>query len=192
MTIFRGRRADAPSPLPPAQAGVWDLDSLIAWKGPELVRLARGLLKDPHQAEDVVQDVLARCVLKWSRIQAVEDPSAYLNRMVVNAIVSHHRRPWRREQVSDPAELPEAAVPDASEGHDERQHYLTLLRRLPDAQRATLVLRLYEGLPDAEIADLLHCSQATVRSHAYRGLRTLRRFLDNDQCQDTPAAKESR
>ncbi len=38
---------------------MWDLDSLIAWKGPELVRLARGLLKDPHQAEDVVQDVLA-------------------------------------------------------------------------------------------------------------------------------------
>ncbi|MEZ0163182.1 sigma factor [Kineococcus sp. LSe6-4] len=128
---------------------MWDLESLVSWKGPELVRLARGLLRDPHQAEDVVQDVLARCVLKWSRIQAVEDPSAYLNRMVVNAVVSHHRRPWRRERVSDPAELPDAPVHDDGAGYGDRQHYLALLRRLPDAQRATLVLRLYEGLPDA-------------------------------------------
>lgn len=116
---------------------MWDLESLVSWKGPELVRLTRGLLRDPHQAEDVVQDVLARCVLKWSRVQAVEDPSAYLNRMVVNAVVSHHRRPWRRERVSDPAELPDVPVHDDGAGYGDRQHYLALLRRLPDARRPT-------------------------------------------------------
>ncbi|WP_432485339.1 SigE family RNA polymerase sigma factor [Kineococcus esterisolvens] len=161
----------------PAQPGVWDLESLVAWKGPQLVRLARALLRDPHQAEDVVQDVLATCVLKWSRIQAVDDPSAYLNRMVVNAVTSLRRRPWRREQASDPADLPDLAVPDASPGHAERQRCLALLRRLPDRQRVTLVLRLYEGMPDEEIAQLLDCSTVTVRSNAHRGLATLRRLI---------------
>ncbi|NAZ81190.1 sigma-70 family RNA polymerase sigma factor [Kineococcus sp. R8] len=149
----------------------------MAWKGPELVRLARALLRDGHQAEDVVQDVLATCVLKWARIQAVDDPSAYLNRMVVNAVTSSRRRPWRREHASDPADLPERPVGDAAGAHAERQRCLDLLRRLPDKQRVAIVLRLYEGLPDREIADLMDCTPATVRSNAHRGLATLRRQL---------------
>ncbi|WP_432542127.1 SigE family RNA polymerase sigma factor [Kineococcus sp. SYSU DK002] len=160
-----------------AAGGVWDLESLVAWKGPQLVRLARVLLRDEHQAEDVVQDVLATCVRKWSRIQALEDPSAYLNRMVVNAVSTSRRRPWRREHAADPAELPEEVVSDTTGLHAERQRCLALLRRLPDKQRIALVLRLYEGLPDAEIADLMDCSTATVRSNAHRGLATLRRLL---------------
>ncbi|WP_432571494.1 SigE family RNA polymerase sigma factor [Kineococcus sp. SYSU DK005] len=157
--------------------GVWDLESLVAWKGPQLVRLAQVLLRDEHQAEDVVQDVLATCVLKWSRIQALEEPSAYLNQMVVNAAISSRRRPWRREHASDPADLPEQSTSDPAGPHAERQRCLALLRRLPDKQRITLALRLYEDLPDAEIADLMNCSTATVRSNAHRGLATLRRLL---------------
>ncbi|PPK93783.1 RNA polymerase sigma-70 factor (sigma-E family) [Kineococcus xinjiangensis] len=160
-----------------AVPGVWDLESLVAWKGPQLVRLARALLRDPHQAEDVVQDVLATCVRKWSRIQSVDDPSAYLNRMVVNAVTSLRRRAWRREWLSDPAELPEVHLDDSSSGHAERQRCLALLRRLPDRQRIALVLRLYEDMPDEEIADLLGCSTGTVRSNAHRGLATLRRLI---------------
>jgi RNA polymerase sigma factor (sigma-70 family) len=48
------------------------------------------------------------------------------------------------------------------------------LARLPYNQRAVLVLRYFEDLPDAQIADILNCAEATVRSHARRGLATLR------------------
>jgi len=153
------------------------LESLVAWKGPQLVRLARVLLRDEHQAEDVVQDVLTTCVLKWSRIQELDNPSAYLNRMVVNAVASSRRRPWRREHTSDPADLPDAPGGDPAEPHAQRHDSLALLRQLPDKQRIAIVLRLYEGMPDEEIADLMNCSQATVRSNAHRGLVTLRRLL---------------
>ena len=44
-----------------------DFDQFVALRGPALVRLARGLLKDPYLAEDVVQDVLARALLQWPR-----------------------------------------------------------------------------------------------------------------------------
>ncbi len=49
-----------------------------------------------------------------------------------------------------------------------------------DKQRVAVVLRLYEGLPDNEIADLMDCSTATVRSNAHRGLATLRRLLTEE------------
>lgn len=157
--------------------GGGDLESLVAWKGPQLMRLAQMLLRDEHQAQDVVQDVLAACVAKWSRIQALEDPSAYLNRMLVNAVSTSRRRPWRREHTADPADLPEQTLGDPAGPHAERARMLALLQRLPDKQRMAVVLRIYEDLPDAEIADLMNCSMVTVRSNVHRGLATLRRLL---------------
>ena len=49
-----------------------------------------------------------------------------------------------------------------------------MIAGLPPRQRAVLALRFYEGCSDSEIADLLGCSEATVRSHASRALATLR------------------
>ncbi|GAA0315434.1 RNA polymerase sigma factor (sigma-70 family) [Kineococcus aurantiacus] len=153
--------------------------------------MAWTLLRDEHQAEDVVQDVLATCVTRWARIEALEDPSAYLNRMLVNAVTTSRRRPWRREHAADPTDLAQltershplhigAGLGDVAGTHAERQRCLALLRQLPDKQRIAVVLRLYEGLPDTEIADLVDCSTATARSNAHRGLATLRRLLTEE------------
>ncbi|HEY6793165.1 MAG TPA: SigE family RNA polymerase sigma factor [Kineosporiaceae bacterium] len=145
--------------------------------GPALVRLARGLLRDPHQAEDVVQDVLARVLLRWGRISTLEDPIAYVRRMVVNACTSWFRRAARREFARDAATLPEPLTPDPAQAIGERDRMWTLLRRLPTKQRAVLVLRHYEGCSDEEISQILGSSQVTVRSNASRGLATLRRMM---------------
>ncbi|WP_345712279.1 SigE family RNA polymerase sigma factor [Kineococcus glutinatus] len=159
-----------------------DLGSFVAAQGPALVRLARALLRDPHRAEDVVQDVLARAVLRWGSIERADDPVAYVKRMVVNASISSTRLAFRRtERAADPAALPETGVPDGAAAHAERDLLLRLLRRLPDKQRSALVLRHYEGLPDEEIAELLGCSRATVRSNAHRGLATLRTLLQQEE-----------
>jgi RNA polymerase sigma-70 factor (sigma-E family) len=146
-------------------------------RGPVLVRLARGLLRDPHQAEDVVQDVLARAYVQWSRVGGADDPDAYVRRMVVNACTSWFRRAARREYVHDSLAMPERVVADPTGALDERDRVVALLRRLPAKQRAVLVLRHYEGLPDAEIAALLGSSEVSVRTNAHRGLVTLRRLL---------------
>jgi len=146
-------------------------------RGAALVRLARGLLRDPHQAEDVVQDVLARAYVQWTRVSAADDPDAYVRRMVVNACTSWFRRAARREYAHDAASLPERVVDDPTGALDERDRVVALLRRLPAKQRAALVLRHYEGLPDAEIARLLGSSEVSVRTNAHRGLASLRRML---------------
>ena len=65
---------------------------------------------------------------------------------------------------------------------DQRDATWRLLATLPRQQRAVLVLRFYEDLPDREIAEALRCSEATVRSNASRALAALRtRLADNEE-----------
>ena len=154
-----------------------DFADFASSRGPALVRLARGLLRDPYQAEDVVQDVLAKALVRWARVSSVEDPDAYVRKMVVNACTSWYRRAARREFAQDTATMPERPEPDATAGVDERDRMIALLRRLPAKQRAVLVLRHYEGLPDAAIAELLGSGEVSVRTNAHRGLATLRRLM---------------
>lgn len=161
-----------------------------ATRGPGLVRLARGLLRDPFQAEDVVQDVLAKALVQWGRVRAADDPDAYVRRMVVNACTSWFRRAARREFAHDAATLPERPVSDPTDGVDERDHLVTLLRRLPAKQRAALVLRHYEGLSDAEIATLLGSGEVAVRTNAHRGLATLRRMMTETGAARRPGGEE--
>lgn len=56
----------------------------------------------------------------------------------------------------------------------ERDEMWSMLRTLPRTQRAVLVLRYYEDLPDADIADVLGCSESTVRAHAFKAFKRLR------------------
>jgi RNA polymerase sigma-70 factor (sigma-E family) len=154
-----------------------EYEEFVALRGPALVRLARGLLKDPYLAEDVVQDVLARALLQWSRVSAAHDIDAYVRRMVVNACTSWFRRAARRERVTDQPLVLDRPVGDRTDQFVERDQLVTLLRKLPAKQRAVLVLRHYEGLPDAEIARMLGSSEVTVRSNAHRGLARLRELI---------------
>lgn len=173
--------APAPAPVPPvAYSYTADFEVFAGERGPALVRLARGLLKDPYLAEDVVQDVLAKAMIQWPRVSRADDVDAYVRRMVVNACTSWFRRAARRERATDQAYVLDGSVADRSSEHAERDRMLALLRRLPAKQRAVLVLRHYEGLADAEIAVLLSCSEVTVRSNAHRGLAKLREMLATD------------
>lgn len=184
MTTVVADRAGCPAvfspPVSVARDMELDFEDFVVARGPALVRIARGLLRDPHAAEDVVQDVLAKALVKWSTIERADDPDAYVRRMVVNACTSFHRRAVRREHSREHEALPERSTGDAAGQVVERDRMLALLRRLPPKQRAVLVLRHYEGLPDAEIADLLGSSAVTVRSNAHRGLAALRAMIDAD------------
>jgi RNA polymerase sigma-70 factor (sigma-E family) len=160
-------------PLPPGA----DFEEFVIRRGPALVRLARALLKDPYQAEDVVQDVLAKAFLQWSRVSYADDVDAYVKRMVVNSCTSWFRRAARRERATDQSLILDGSQSDRGDQLAERDRMMGLLRRLPAKQQTVLVLRHYEGLADAEIAVLLGCSEVTVRSNAHRGLARLRALI---------------
>ena len=68
-------------------------------------------------------------------------------------------------------------MPDAADDIARRDRVLQALLELPLQQRATVVLRYLEGLSQAETAELLGCSEGTVKSQSSRALATLRKFL---------------
>ena len=153
-----------------------EFDEWVAARGPALLRLARALTGDAAQADDLVQEALARALPRWSRISATADPYAYVRRMVVNERTSWWRRFQRRETPTDT--VPDAAV--AGPVPDDHDRIWAACRRLPEAQRTAVVLRYYEQLEYAEIAQLTGVREGTVRSRVSRGLAVLREELTDD------------
>ncbi|GAB2563580.1 SigE family RNA polymerase sigma factor [Kribbella endophytica] len=151
-------------------------DDVVRSSERRLLRVALMLAGNVHTAEDLVQTVFARAHRKWKRIGRLEHPEAYLRTMVVNEFLSWRRRLKNRELPL--AELDETpSTEDVSGRQVERDAAWRLLAKLPRRQRAVLVLRYYEDLPDDEIASVLGCTASTVRSNAARGLAALRADL---------------
>lgn len=164
-----------------ARVAVPDFDEWVAARGPALLRLARLLTGNAAEAEDVVQEALSRAWSRWSRIGAMADPAAYVRRMVVHEHTSWWRRFRRRESPTD-ADVFDAGVEDRpDEDHD---RVWAACRRLPEAQRTAVVLRFYEQLEYAEIAELTGVREGSVRSRVSRGLVALRADLGEDGDRD--------
>ncbi len=143
-----------------------------------VLRFAVVLTNDRGLAEDVVQEVLIRAHRRWSQIAEMEHPEAYVRRMVVNEFLSW-RRKWARYVPYAEVE-PSVREPDHADALAERSALLGEVGKLPRRQRTVLVLRYYEGLSDAQIADILGCAETTVRGYAFRGLAALRIELTAD------------
>src|SRR5262249_43910402 len=131
---------------------------------------------NPDAAEDLVQASLLKLYRAWSRIDTSGEPDAYLRRIIVNT-----RRSWWRARGRP--EPPVAEGPGAAGGAGPAGRHAAGGRgrrgraQLPRQQRAVLVLRYCEDLPEAEVASLLGCSAGAVKTHAHRGLRALRESL---------------
>ena len=158
-------------------------EQFVAARLPSLLRYATALAGRPQLAEDVVQEVLLRAQTRWRRIGGLDQPEAYVRRMVLNEYLG-----WRRRRSSRDVAMPvdrldglSPAVADHATAHGERDQLRHALAALPRRQRAVLVLRFYLGLSDAEIATELGCAVGTVRSHASRALATLRTALDTEE-----------
>ncbi|MEV0900688.1 SigE family RNA polymerase sigma factor [Actinoplanes sp. NPDC049802] len=153
-----------------------EFDDFVNGRGRALLRFAYVLSGDAHLAEDLVQEVLARLHRRWDKITAMDNAEAYVRTSIVRQFLSWRRRRAYREAVL--AEVPEPAGLDAPEHRVlARDQMWRLLRGLPRAQRAVLVLRFYCDLPDSEIAALLGCGQSTVRSQAARALAQMRTMM---------------
>lgn len=161
---------------------VSDFDSWVAARGPALLRLAYTLTGSRVDAEDAVQDALARALPRWERISAADDVDAYVRRMVVNAHTSWWRR-WRRKEIPVAEVRVAECAPGPEDGPaaDERQAIWQACGRLPEAQRTAVVLRYYEQLEYAEIAALTGVAEGTARSRVSRGLAALRDDLGEQQ-----------
>lgn len=142
---------------------------------PALLRYAMMLTGDPHTAQDLVQETMVRVQLSWRRIARANSPDGYVRRILTNQFIDLHRGGWlRRVMLRPEPDHRFAAVDDHAQESVERDQMWAMLGTLPRRQRAVLVLRYYEDLPDADIAEVLGCAVGTVRSSISRALATLR------------------
>jgi RNA polymerase sigma-70 factor (sigma-E family) len=139
------------------------------------------LCGDWHLAHDLVQDTLVKAYQHWPRIRRVDNPDAYVRRILLNEV----RGRWRRRERAVPvARFPEGREPVAPDAADEiarRAGLQQALLALPLRQRATVVLRYLEGMSERETAQVLGCTEGTVKSQSARALGTMRSFLDRTE-----------
>lgn len=145
-----------------------ELTEFIRSRHAALLRRALLLVGERAAAEDLVQDALARLWLAGRR-RRIDNPEAYVMRSLVNASVSR----WRRQRPSEQVVQQELATPDPAGQVEERDRVWRAVRALPERQRAVVVLRFYEDLPEEQIASLLHISRGTVRSQTAKARATL-------------------
>ncbi len=136
-----------------------------------LMRLAYLLAGgDQHAAEDLLQVALAKTAARWS---GVDSPEAYVRRVMYRQQVNSWRLKWKRRE-TQVAVPPDEARYDDIPAVDLKLTVRRALARITPRQRAVLVLRYFEDLPEAEVARVLGCSVGTVRSTTHRSLARLR------------------
>lgn len=144
-----------------------DFQEFVTTRWPALLRTAYLLTGDHGHAEDLVQTALVRMHRYWRKIQRDGgSPEAYTRKILVNLNTDRWRRGWHREQ-------PHAEITDATTGRtaadayastDTRDELWRAVLALPPRMRAVLVLRYFEDMTEAEVADVLCCSAGTLNA----------------------------
>ena len=147
-----------------------DWEALVSQNENRLYRAALSLLGDPQEAEDAVQDAFVRYLERAP--EELENPGAWLMRVLVNNCKSRLRLAWRRVGPL-PDTLPAPAM--------EEREVLEELFALPPADRAVLHLYYYEGYTTDEIAQITGQRPGTVRTRLSRAREKLRQLLTEEQ-----------
>ncbi len=151
------------------------LDLLYRTHATRAKRTAFLLTGDAEAAADILHDAFVRLAGRFIDVRHPDVCAAYLRRTIVSLVRTRHRKALRerkhlvRHGVSADANEPDLAGDVAMRN---------ALMKLGVRQRTAVVLRYYEDLPEAEIADALRCRPGTVKSLLSRGLDALRTDLE--------------
>ncbi len=157
-----------------------------------LYRLARGIVRNDSEAEDIVQEAYVRAFSHLDGFRGQSSLATWLSRIVINEALGRLRKKRRSLEVPESAGRtePDANVIlfPASIGNDDperimaQRQILKLVERatdeLPDAYRTVFVARVIEGLGIDETAELLGIKPETVKTRLHRARRLLRKEID--------------
>lgn len=149
--------------------------AFVEAKGASLLRTAYLLTGNARDAEDLLQDVLAKTYVAWSRLRSEAAAETYVRVALSRSAAAW----WRRRRREVVVENPPDRLGTEPDRCADRSQLWTLLRVLPPRQRTVLVLRYYEQLTEVETADVLKCSVGTVKSQTSKALATLRRRIEH-------------
>jgi RNA polymerase sigma-70 factor (sigma-E family) len=136
-----------------------------------LLHAAYLLTGDRHQAEDALQTALARTYAAWSRVRN-NDAYAYTRKVLANHVIDAWRRPIKEHATEVVPERPVKG--DFAQDVTQREWLLAALDKLTGRERATVVLRHFFDLPEAEVAKELKVSVGTIKATNSRALAKLR------------------
>jgi RNA polymerase sigma-70 factor (sigma-E family) len=165
------------------------IERLLDERGQHLMRAAVALTGSRVDGEDLLQAALERLLHNWNRVDT--DPEGYLRRTLYNLAADgwRHRGRWRGRLAEFRSQARAAGTGSEDIAVvDLRDTLVRLLQQLPPRQRAVVVLRYWEQRTEAETAQLLGCTEGTVKSAAARGLRRLRELAGPES---VPAPKRA-
>jgi RNA polymerase sigma-70 factor (ECF subfamily) len=135
-------------------------------------------------AQDLTQEAFIKALQRHEQIRDLQKASHWLSRIATNTAIDFLRRHGRLS-FSDISDLPEPLATEPGESPEHlllrAEHRACLnegLELLSERERTALVLRDVDGLPSREVARILKCTEATVRSHIANARIKFRRFLE--------------
>ena len=178
MTVRPRRRsrqtqADA---APQGVASVTPLRAVVSFEAfyereiRSVIGLAYALSGSSSAAEDLAQDAFLAAHRDWDRISRYDRPEAWVRRVVSNLAVSLFRRTVREARAIARIARPSVILPELPAEADE---FWGAVRSLPKRQAQAVALHYLEDRPVAEIAEILECTESTVKVHLFKGRRRL-------------------
>lgn len=152
---------------------------LAASEVDRLHAIARLVLRDPHLAEDAVQEALVRCWRQLPKLRDIDRFDGWLYRILIHAATDELKRRRRYESVVRSISI-EPAVADAVRDLADRDQIEGAFRHLSIDHRAVVVLHHYLGLPLPEVAAALGIPTGTVKSRHHYAMSALRAALEAD------------
>lgn len=147
----------------------------------QIYNVAFGFAGDHDAAEDITQEVFVRAHSRLASFRGEAGFGTWLYRIALNVSLNdRHQRKRRAERsvrLTEGTAVNIASYDDHVENADQRAFVERALHELPTLQRAVLILRHLEGLSTRQVSEILKCSEGTVKTHLFRGLKKMRRKL---------------
>ncbi|HTP79418.1 MAG TPA: RNA polymerase sigma factor [Bacteroidota bacterium] len=143
--------------------------------------VAFGFLGDHEAAEDVTQEAFINVYRSIQNFRGDSELGTWIHRIVANLSMTKLKRlRLKRAREVELQKTDDTAAPEnpGLEQKENRYHIERALHELPTLQRAVVLLRHMEGLSTKQVGKILNCSEGTVKTHLFRGLRKMREHLD--------------
>ena len=144
--------------------------------------VAFGFVGNHEDAAEVAQEAFVRAHRGLSSFREEAGFGTWIHRIVMNLAMNQVKRNRARAErevgTGHPAARGAVAVPENARGEDVREQVERALHELPTLQRAVVILRHMDGLSTKQVSRILRCTEGTVKTHLFRGLKKLRKKLE--------------
>jgi len=144
--------------------------------------VAFGFVGNHEDAAEVAQEAFVRAHRALPSFREEAGFGTWIHRIVMNLAMNQAKRNRSRAErevhASHPAAQGAAGEPVTDPAGEVRGHIERALHELPTLQRAVVILRHMDGLSTKQVSLILQCSEGTVKTHLFRGLRKMREKLE--------------